>query len=157
MRLPAPARLYLRRARADRPAMWVIKDHGREIGTGCHENDRAGAEASLRAHVERGGIKWDGARFIDLTSRPAGTVYFVTSDCMPDYPIKVGFTDGEMGQRLRALQNGNPHKLMVLGTMSGKIEDELAILKRFANLRMESEWLQRTDELMDFITGARAR
>lgn len=43
-------RLYLRR-RKGRPATWVILDTGDEVGTGCGENDRRGAEAALAAYI----------------------------------------------------------------------------------------------------------
>lgn len=44
-------RLYLRRARADRAAVWVILDRGKEIGTGCSESDVEGAENALAAYL----------------------------------------------------------------------------------------------------------
>jgi integrase len=45
------ARLYLRAGRAGRAATYVILDGAREIGTGCGQSDRAGAEKALAAHL----------------------------------------------------------------------------------------------------------
>jgi integrase len=47
------ARLYLRAARADRSAAWVILDGGREISTGCDERDRDQAEKALANYLAR--------------------------------------------------------------------------------------------------------
>jgi integrase len=44
------ARLYLRRRRG-RAAVWVILDHGREIGTGAGQNDIGAAEEALAHHI----------------------------------------------------------------------------------------------------------
>ena len=64
--MPRPAkgpRLYLRAARrrgsALSPAVWVIRDGGAEISTGCDGSDRAGAEQALAAHIV---AKWRPAR-----------------------------------------------------------------------------------------------
>lgn len=43
-------RLHLR-SRAGRGRYWVILDHGRELGTGCGERDRAEAERALARHI----------------------------------------------------------------------------------------------------------
>lgn len=47
------ARLYLRAARADRSAdaVWVIRDGGREISTGCGESRLQAAETALAHHI----------------------------------------------------------------------------------------------------------
>lgn len=47
-----PPRLYLRRARDDRGAIWVIKHRGIEHSTGAGKDDLAGAQAAL-AHYLR--------------------------------------------------------------------------------------------------------
>ena len=43
-------RLYLR-ARPGRGSSWFILDRGRELGTGCGEDDREGAERALSRHI----------------------------------------------------------------------------------------------------------
>jgi integrase len=47
------ARLYLRKARGDRAATWIIKDRGREISTGSHKGDREQAEKRLADYIAR--------------------------------------------------------------------------------------------------------
>lgn len=44
-------RLHLRPARADRDAVWVILDRGKEKSTGCFESDREGADIALAAYL----------------------------------------------------------------------------------------------------------
>jgi integrase len=53
------ARLWLRRARRDRKAgdsrnaIWIIRDGKHTEGTGCRQDDRAGAERALAAYLNR--------------------------------------------------------------------------------------------------------
>lgn len=58
--MPRPskgARLWLRPATRDKsgrvidPARWIIRDAGRQFGTGCGEGDRAEAERKLAEHI----------------------------------------------------------------------------------------------------------
>lgn len=44
-------RLYLRKPRPDRAAVWVILDGHRETGTGCSEGNRSEAEKALAAYI----------------------------------------------------------------------------------------------------------
>jgi integrase len=44
-------RLHLRPARADRVAVWVILDRGKETSTGCCESDVEGSERALAAYL----------------------------------------------------------------------------------------------------------
>ena len=46
-----PARLRLRKARADRSALWVILDGEKEIGTGVGADDVAAAQEALEAYL----------------------------------------------------------------------------------------------------------
>ncbi len=50
-RKPKPPRLFLRSARGDRGAVWVILDRGREISTGSSEGDAQGAEKALSEYL----------------------------------------------------------------------------------------------------------
>lgn len=47
-----PARLWLRPARGDRDAIYVILDRGKEISTGCGAGDIEGAQRALAKHIE---------------------------------------------------------------------------------------------------------
>jgi integrase len=52
--MPRPrksARLWLRPRRADRAAIYVILDGGKEVSTGCGESDLAGAERAFQAYL----------------------------------------------------------------------------------------------------------
>jgi integrase len=49
-RAKAP-RLLLRPAREGRRSLWVIIDRGKEVGTGCSEGDREGAENALARYI----------------------------------------------------------------------------------------------------------
>jgi integrase len=48
-----PARPYLRPARKDRRAVYVILDRGKEISTGCGEDEAEGAEAFYQEYIGR--------------------------------------------------------------------------------------------------------
>src|SRR6185312_2561334 len=50
-RTAKPPRLYLRRARRDRGAIWVIKHQGNEYRTGAGKGDLAKAQAALAAYI----------------------------------------------------------------------------------------------------------
>jgi len=46
-----PARLWLRRARGDRNAVWVILDGGKQVATGCSESELGRAQEALADHI----------------------------------------------------------------------------------------------------------
>lgn len=48
-----PARLWLRPASEDREAVWIILHNGRQISTGCGNDDRQGAERSLNEYLAK--------------------------------------------------------------------------------------------------------
>lgn len=48
-----PARLWLRPARKDRAAIYLILDGGKQYRTGCGENDRREAEKCLAEHIAK--------------------------------------------------------------------------------------------------------
>jgi integrase len=53
---PQPPRLWLRPARPGRPPTWLILDRGRQIATGCNEDDREAAHRSLSEYLV---AKWE--------------------------------------------------------------------------------------------------
>jgi integrase len=83
MRPIEPPRLKLRRARKGRRALWVIVDHGKEIGTGCGESERPQAALAL-------------AEYIGKTRRPSfrdGDPHqILIGDCLAIYCEKHGPT-----------------------------------------------------------------
>jgi len=82
-----------------------------------------------------------------------GLVYFIL-DRASD-AIKIGYTTGDVMQRLRALQTGNPQGLEVLGCLSNQsMATEAAIHALFKHLNISgggTEWFRATPELLRFI------
>ncbi len=60
-RKPKPPRLLLRE-RAGRSSVWVILDRGREISTGCGEEDARGAEVRLKEYLSGKHVSTVGTR-----------------------------------------------------------------------------------------------
>jgi integrase len=48
-----PARLWLRPANKDRDSIWVVLHRGRQISTGCGNDDRSGAEKFLQEYLAK--------------------------------------------------------------------------------------------------------
>lgn len=78
-----------------------------------------------------------------------GKVYFFSDG---EY-IKIGFTTETIDRRLKRLSTGTPHKLYSLGYFSGEMADETKVHKKFCEtrLRVDGEWFQPTQELIDYI------
>jgi hypothetical protein len=134
-------RLYLRRD-GDKK-IWIIRDNGHDVRTGCAEHEQPSAIRAL-AEYRRGQpipIKNDAA---------PGLIYFVTCMQSPNYPIKIGFTAG-ISFRLEKLQNGNPNLLTVLATYPGTFNDERTLHSYFQHLRVRGEWFRRGDDLLEYI------
>jgi hypothetical protein len=74
-------------------------------------------------------------------------IYFIKSN---DGYIKIGFTENNPEQRLRALQTGNPHKLEIIYTMSGTEDDERMLHRIFDSVRVSGEWFQ-GGPIMEFV------
>jgi hypothetical protein len=55
--------------------------------------------------------------------------------------IKIGYS-AKPPRRVGDLQTGNPHKLVLLGTVGGKKADEEALHVKFAQYRLEGEWFR---------------
>jgi hypothetical protein len=85
-------------------------------------------------------------------SESAGFVYFLQSG--PDGPIKIGWSQ-DVTRRIEELQTANARRLVLLGTMPGRMEDEAALHTRFAHLRMEGEWFQDAVEIHSYLRERR--
>jgi len=77
-----------------------------------------------------------------------GVVYFVEAGT--GGPIKIGWTQ-DVDRRIAELQTANAHKLILMGTIPGTLEDETAVHARFSHLRMEAEWFRNSPEIQEFI------
>lgn len=78
-----------------------------------------------------------------------GKVYFIQSQG-PSKPIKIGWSQN-VERRLSELQTSNAHKLVILGVLSGTMELEEQMHKKFAHLRLEAEWFQNDDQIHRFL------
>ena len=65
-------------------------------------------------------------------------IYFIKDTVSQE--IKIGYSKRSPEQRLRDLQTGNPHKLLLLGSISGRRDDEGCFHSRFAKHQLEGEW-----------------
>lgn len=66
-------------------------------------------------------------------------IYFVKDTV--SLAIKIGYSKTPK-QRIGGLQTGNPHKLILLGTVKGNEVDEVRYHDQFAAYRMEGEWFK---------------
>jgi len=75
-----------------------------------------------------------------------GFVYFIQSGDIG--PIKVGWSENGVEQRLATMQTGNPQELRLLGVHYAARPYELALHTRFADQGIRGEWYQPTPELI---------
>ena len=100
-------------------------------------------------------LDWGGdPRPLNLPAPPAGhIVYFVGAE---DGPVKIGFTQQPIKERLKCIQNGSPTKLRVLAALPAFRQKERLYHKLFAPIRLHGEWFQRHPLLLreiDWING----
>jgi integrase len=91
------ARLWLKPAGQDRAAVWVIKDGGHRLSTGCSPDDREEAERALAEYIHQ---KYDPRQ----GSRDPAKI--LVSDVLTLYQRDVGITVArprELGQRVETL------------------------------------------------------
>lgn len=79
-----------------------------------------------------------------------GWVYFVEAG--PKGPIKIGWSQ-EVDRRIEILQVANAQTLKLLGKIPGTMQDEQALHKRFAHLRIQGEWFKNASEIESFVTA----
>lgn len=79
-----------------------------------------------------------------------GFVYFIRSEAGN---IKIGWTDKEPHERLKALQTGSDGELTLAGWMDGTVNNERALHIKFApyRIRRNGEWFRPAPELLEFI------
>lgn len=80
-----------------------------------------------------------------------GVVYFAQSG--DQGPIKIGWSQ-DVERRILELQTANAHRLHLLGTIPGRLEDEMKTHARFAHLRMEGEWFRNDPEIHTYLSQA---
>jgi hypothetical protein len=143
-RNPKPARLAIRIENGRR--MWVIRDGQNYCRTGLPEGDIDAAEAKLLAYIVE--------RYGEANPAPIslGTVYYISVAGSDTYPIKIGWTNGPVAERLAALQCGNPNLLTCLASEVGKRDLELERHDQFHWSIYRGEWYERTEAVMAHIS-----
>lgn len=142
-------RLYLRKTPGLTP-QWSIRDVGvfKRLPFGEHERDQA--DAALQAFIaERHPEGLDRSCF--SVDDGHGFIYFVSTDEIPDFPIKIGWTKRHDHLRLKQLQNGCPYRLKILAIVHALDHMESALHAKFKHLRMTGEWMRRAPDLMEYI------
>jgi hypothetical protein len=81
-----------------------------------------------------------------------GFVYFVQAGA--GGPIKVGWSQ-DVARRIAELQTANAHRLLLLGTLPGRMEKEAAVHTALAHLRLEGEWFRDAPELRALLRQGR--
>jgi hypothetical protein len=76
---------------------------------------------------------------------PSHIVYFVGGE---SGPVKIGWTQQPIKDRLKCIQNGSPVKLHVLATANRHRIAEKWYHRQFASSRLHGEWFDRTPELL---------
>jgi hypothetical protein len=76
-------------------------------------------------------------------------IYFIQDE--ERLSIKIGHAEGEVAERLRALQTGNPAPLVLLGCVEGNKADEAGLHGRFAGARERNEWFRPVPSLIRFL------
>lgn len=144
--------LFLKRDRHLAPR-WIIIDYGRQRSTGFGEHEKAKAERALREYVKAmpAGSKRPPLLKYHRKTRASGRIYFISSNDVPNFPIKVGFTTKDPSIRLSTLQGGCPYKLCVIGSIRGSASTEAELLKRFGADRLSGEWVARSSQLHEYV------
>jgi hypothetical protein len=78
-------------------------------------------------------------------------IYFIQEEATCH--IKIGHTDGDPLDRLRALRTGSPSPLVLLGVLPGGFAEEQSLHRRFATARVQGEWFRPVPELILLLAG----
>ncbi len=70
--------------------------------------------------------------------------------------IKIGFTEGDPEDRVKALQTASPQPLTLLLAIEGTRQDETVLHNRFAAERICGEWFRPAPRLLQFIISQAA-
>ena len=77
-------------------------------------------------------------------------IYFI--QCGTNGPIKIGYTDNGVKERLAQLQTGCPYELMVLWVYTGDDYTEAQIHSELSQERVRGEWFHPSKTVIEFIT-----
>ena len=62
---------------------------------------------------------------------------------------KIGYTAGETKSRIKTMQTGCPHKLVIVEEVEGSLEKEKWLHKTFSKNRKQGEWFEFDDEIIE--------
>ena len=65
--------------------------------------------------------------------------------------IKVGYTSHNATDRKRSMETGNPHGIVVIGTVNGTLEHEEKIHKQLQEHCVRGEWFRDCEEVRNYI------
>lgn len=64
---------------------------------------------------------------------------------------KIGYTAGKSKNRIKAMQTGCPHKLLVVEEVAGAVEKEKWLHKSFSEYRKQGEWFEFDEQIIDSV------
>ena len=78
-------------------------------------------------------------------------IYFISTNDVADYPIKMRLTGREFRQRIAPLQTACPYRLEPIAVIEGGRSIEQVLHDEFAADKLEGEWYRRTPRLLNTI------
>lgn len=85
---------------------------------------------------------------VTRTKNPTGWVYFIRAD----ERVKIGYAKNYKS-RIRELQTGCPHKLVLLAAVEAKPAVERELHQKFAAQRVQGEWFHLDGDLSKYLDG----
>jgi hypothetical protein len=79
-------------------------------------------------------------RDIEIQERENNMIYLVQQG--ENGPIKIGYTDDKLDNRIKALQTANPYPLHVIITIPGDQNTESHLHKKFNKYKLCGEWFK---------------
>jgi|TARA_R100000664_G_C2651368_1_gene71842 hypothetical protein len=65
--------------------------------------------------------------------------------------VKIGYTSNNAIERKRQLETGNPHGIVIIGTVQGTQEHEKKIHKSLEKYNIQGEWFEDCQEIRNYI------
>lgn len=91
------------------------------------------------------------SKFRKGTTPQNGTVYFLVAQTGGSLICKIGFTGGDVWERLRQIQGCSPLELDIFGYVAGSLALERRFHETFAPVRLHGEWFHAEGKLYDFV------
>lgn len=85
------------------------------------------------------------------TTPQNGIVYFFVGKTGDSLTCKIGFTGGDVWERLRQIQASSPVELDIFGYFAGSLKLERRFHETFAPVRLHGEWFHAVGKLEEFI------